>query len=524
MEFIASYRLLVLFKRSPMAHSSVRPSGFLQLKFLFNLPLQRSLISCGLFLLLLVMFSPRSLAQFEGPQAQSGGSVMRPGDVPDQFFSGFQFGKGAQSVYSGGGNFDQLQGSSFGPYNLGDRAEYGTLYFALNQEFFYDSNVFLDNSDAIAGEGSVTSPSFFYKLGVGEDNAFRIGLDVNLIEFFNTPAVSSRGQYYLPYLDFTFQTGIVSWTVTDNPTIVQGGGRTSNANQISLRAPRISNQFGISNEIEMNDNFSTGFFYNQYNYFPAMGEGLVTYEDMNGGLEISHQTFAKARILLRGTGGYVNSNAGNGQQHYGRGEVGARGEFNDFLTGTFRAGAEWRGFSVGQTETNLAGNFVNNPAQIQFTGFASLLYKPYNDLQIEITMSRSFLPNLIVGEPDGQSFLATVGGFSADYQFGDLVQNEQDPKEPGYDPKAPKLREFNIGLDFNYIWSYFSLQQSNNNPNSPMLVHQSSSLYTPAISFEWHPQPYMMVYAIGSYQRNQVNVYNSNYNDFRVSLGATWQF
>ena len=57
-----------------------------------------------------------------------------------------------------------------------------------------------------------------------------------------------------------------------------------------------------------------------------------------------------------------------------------------------------------------------------------------------------------------------------------------------------------------------------------MLVHQSSSLYTPALSFEWHPQPYWMVYAISSYQRNQVNVYESNYNDFRASIGATWQF
>ena len=474
--------------------------------------------------LLLCVLGNLSLAQFEGPQAQSGGEVMRPGDVPDQFFSGFQFGKGAQSVYSGGGNFDQLQGSSFGPYNLGDRAEYGTLYFALNQEFFYDSNVFLDNSDAIAGEGSVTSPGFQYKLGVGEDNAFRIGLDVNLIEFFNTPAVSSRGQYYLPYLDFTFRTGIVSWTIADNPTIVQGGGRTSNNNQLTLRSPRIDNTFSISNDIEMNDKLSTGFFYNQFNYFPAMGEGLVSYEDMNGGFEISHQTFAKVRTLVRGTGGYLSGNDGYGQQHYGRGEIGARGDFNEFLTGTFRGGAEWRGFSPGRTSSGLGDNMVNNPAQIQFIGFASLLYQPYNDFQVELILSRSFLPSVVTGPTDGQTFLATVGGFSADYQFGDLVKNEQDPNEPGFNPKAQKMREFSIGLDFNYIWSYYSLQQSNNNPNSPMLVHQSSSLYTPALSFEWHPQPYMMVYAIGSYQRNQVNVYESNYNDFRASLGATWQF
>ena len=129
----------------------------------------------------LVTFS--AFAQFEGPQAQPGGFVLRPGDVPDQFYSGFQFGKGAQSTYSGGGNFDQVQGSAVGPYNLGDRAEYGTLAFMLNQEFFYDSNVFLDNSDAIAGEGSVTTPGFYYKLGTGEENIFQVGLDVNLVNF-----------------------------------------------------------------------------------------------------------------------------------------------------------------------------------------------------------------------------------------------------------------------------------------------------------------------------------------------------
>ena len=110
-----------------------------------------------------------------------------------------------------------------------------------------------------------------------------------------------------------------------------------------------------------------------------------------------------------------------------------------------------------------------------------------------------------------------MGGFSADYQFGDIVQDVEDPN-------APKLREFNVGVDFNYVWSYFSLQQSNNNANSPMLVHQNSSLYTPAISFEWRPQPYWIVYTIGSYQRNDSNIYNSNYNDFRVSLGSTFQF
>lgn len=458
-----------------------------------------------------------AFAQFEGPQAQPGGFVLRPGDVPDQFYSGFQFGKGSQSTYSGGGNFDQVQGSAVGPYNLGDRAEYGTLAFMLNQEFFYDSNVFLDNSDAIAGEGSVTTPGFYYKLGTGEENIFQVGLDVNLVEFFNTPANSSRGQYYLPYIDFTYKTGAVTWNISDNPTVVQGGGRTSNANQISLRAPRVSNELALSNDIEFHDNFSTGFFYNQYNYCPAGGQGLANYEDMNGGFEISHQTFAKVRTLVRGTGGYLNSNAGNGQQHYGRGEIGARGDFNEFLTGTFRGGAEWRGFSVSQTETDISGNFVNNPAQVQFVGFASLLYKPYNDFQVEFILSRSFLPNVVTGEPDGQTFLATVGGVSMDYQFGDIVQDVEDPN-------APKLREFNIGADFNYVWSYFSLQQSNNNPNSPMLVHQSSSLYTPALSFEWRPQPYWNVYAIGTYQRNEVNIYNSNYNDFRVSIGSTFQF
>lgn len=469
-----------------------------------------------LFTILLVSSLP-VLAQFEGPQPQPGGFVLRPGDVPDQFYSGFQFGKGAQSTYSGGGNFDQMQGSSFGPFDLGDRAEYGVFNFALNQEFFYDSNVFLDPSNAIAGEGSVTSPGFYWKLGTGEDNAFKIGMDVNLIEFFNTPAVSSRGQYYLPYLDFTFKTGIVSWTISDNPTIVQGGGRTSNANQISLRAPRVSNEFAISNDIEMNDKLSTGFFYNQYNYFPALGQGLVTYEDMNGGFEVSHQTFAKVRTLVRGTGGYLGATAGNGQQHYGRGEIGARGDFNEFLTGTFRAGAEWRGFSVGQTSTGLGDNIANNPAQIQPVGFLSLLYRPYNDFQVEFIASRAFLPSVTTGAPLGQTFLATVGGFSADYQFGDIVQNTEDPNDR-------KIREFNVGLDFNYVWSYFSLMQGNNNPGSPMLVHQNSSLYTPAISFEWHPQPYCMIYTIGSYQRNDANVYESNYNDFRVSVGATWQF
>ena len=466
--------------------------------------------------LLLLSLSP-AFAQFEGPSAQPGGFVLRPGDVPDAFYSGFQFGKGVQSTYSGGGNFDQLQGSGFGPYNLGDRAENGTLAFMLNQEFFYDSNVFLDNSDAIAGEGSVTTPGFYYKLGTGEDNAFKVGLDVNLVEFFNTPANSSRGQYYLPYLDFTYKTGAVTWNVSDNPTVVQGGGRTSNANQISLRAPRVSNELALSNDIEFHDNLSTGFFYNQYNYCPAGGQGLANYEDMNGGFEISHQTFAKVRTLLRGTGGYLNSNAGNGQQHYGRGEIGARGDFNEFLTGTFRGGAEWRGFSVSQTETDIAGNFVNNPAQVQFIGFASLLYKPYNDLQFEFILSRSFLPNVVTGEPDGQTFLATVGGVSIDYQFGDIVQNTEDPN-------AEKVRAFNLGVDFNYVWSYFSLQQSNNNPNSPTLVHQSSSLYTPALSFEWRPQPYWTVYTVGTYQRNDVNIYNSNYNDFRVSIGSAFQF
>ena len=460
--------------------------------------------------------------------AQPGGQTVETGQVSDAYASGYQFGLGAQSTYSGGANAKQLTGSGFGPYTLGERAEYGVFDFRINAEGGYDDNIYLAPSGnqgdpGVSQQGDwfyVTTPGMAYRLGSFANNAIELGCDANLIEF--TRYSESSYQQILPYFRSIFRSGQFTFNVNNNTTVVAGGADTAKSNELTLRTPQTANTGVIDVDWDFSDKTGFSVQYLNYLFSPTTAAGfdntapLLPYMQNEGSFQADWKAFAKLSLYLRATVGNYNTGPGTGlnsgqpdvSNMYYAGYVGARGEFSPFITGNARLG-----FLAYDSGLSGISNIYTYAAYVDVT------YKPMDDLKFVLSGTRQQLPSFIYG--NGSSYTLSQGNLAIGWQFGPLLENA--PDDPEGTGATGQLRRFTLGPSLSYANTQY------NNVVSDSTTYGASSapvnnLFTGNIGLEYRIQPYWTVYGTYSYQRNVSTIPANTYYDNRFSLGTAFKF
>jgi len=448
------------------------------------------------------------------------------GQVSDAYASGYQFGLGAQSTYSGGANAKQLTGSGFGPYTLGERAEYGVFDFRINAEGGYDDNIYLTSTSSQQGDWYyVTTPGMAYRLGSFANNAIEIGCDSNLIQF--TRYTESSFQQTLPYLRSVFRSGQFTFNVNNNTTVVSGGADSAKSNELTLRTPQTANTGVIDVDWDFSDKTGFSVQYVNYLFSPTTAKGfdnsapLLSYMQNEGSFQADWKAFAKLSLYLRATIGNFNVNSlyqgGNSGANspevsnmYYAGYVGAQGEFSPFITGNARLG--FLAFDSG-----LSG--ISNT--YTYVAYVDVAYQPTDDLKLVLSGTRQQLPSFIYGS--GSSYTLSQGNLAIGWQFGPLLENA--PDDPEGTGATGQLRRFTLGPSLSYANSQY------NTVVNDQSTYQASSapvnnLFTGNIGLEYRIQPYWTVYGTYSYQRSVSTLPNNagTYYDNRFSLGTAFKF
>lgn len=445
--------------------------------------------------------------------AQPGGLAMNPGQVTDAYASGYQFGLASQSIYSGGSNADRLTGSAFGPYSMGERAEYGVWDLRFNPEGGYDDNIYLQPSSQQTGDWYyVLTPGVAYRLGSFQNNAIEFGCDANFIQY--TKNTSSNYQQYLPYFRSHWTAGKTTFDVNDSVTVVGGGADSTRANELTLRTPQTANTGTVNMDIEVSDKTGVGVDYMNFLFSPTPNNGfqnsapLLAYMQNEGSVQLDWRSFAKGSIYLRGTIGHYGVDAGTGSaaslqsssQYYGGGFLGARGEFTESgkLTGNIRLGYIY--YDTSNTGVSASSNVW---------AYADMAWKPTDDFQLVLSGVRNQIPSTIYG--NGSSYVLSQGNLAVAWQFGPLIDNES------------TLRRFTFGPEFSFANNDYDSVANNSGTYGGSAV-PNINLYTANVGLECRIQPYWTVYGNYSYQRNISNVPGGTYFDNRFSLGSAFKF
>lgn len=471
------------------------------------------------------MISPRSipvgvlavlLAVGSGAQAQMaqpGGLATNPGQVTDAYASGYQFGLSAQSIYSGGSNADRITGSAFGPYSMGERAEYGVWDIRFNPEGGYDDNIYLQPSSQQSGDWYyVLTPGAAYRLGSFDNNAIEFGCDANFIQY--TKFTSSNYQQYLPYFRSHWTTGKTTFDVNNSTTVVGGGADSSFANELTLRTPQTANTGTVAMNTDISDKTAIGVDYLNFLFSPTPNNGfnnqnpLLQYMQNEGNIQVDWKAFAKIALYLRATVGHYGVDQGTGSasslqsssQYYGGGFIGARGDFTESgkLTGNARLGYIYY-------DTSNSG--VSSSSNVW--AYADISWKPTDDFQLVLSGVRNQIPSTIYG--NGSAYTLSQGNLSLAYQFGPLLDNES------------TLRRFTFGPSFSYANTAYD-SVANNTATYGQSNDPNMNLFTVNVGLEYRIQPYWTVYGNYSYQRNDSNIQNGSYYDNRLSLGSAFKF
>ena len=481
------------------------------------------------FVFSFILFFSESPSFGQG-MAQPGGQTVEVGQVSDAYASGYQFGLGSQSTYSNGSNAKQLTGSPFGPYTLGERAEYGVFDFRINTEGGYDDNIYLAPSGTQGGPGVskqgdwyyVVTPGAAYRLGSFASNAIELGCDSNLIQF--TRYSESSFQQTLPYFRSHFLTGKTTITLNNSVTLITGGADTAKSNELTLRTPQTSNTANLGVDFDFSDKTAFSADYLNYIFSPTTASGfdgsapLLPYIQNEGSLQADWKAFAKLSFYVRGTVGNFDVGPSTGGPYqpqvssmYYEGFVGAHGEFTPFLTGNARVG----GLAYDSGVSGVSNTYT-------YVLFLDMTYQPTDDLKIVLSGTRQQLPSFIYSS--SSSYTLSQGNLAIGWQFGPLLENA--PEDPDGMGATKQLRRFTFGPSLSFAnTQYDSLQNSATNQT----VYDSTSaptndLITATLGLEYRIQPYWTVYGNYSYQRNISTIPANTYFDNRFAIGAAFKF
>ena len=445
--------------------------------------------------------------------AQPGGLTTNPGQVTDAYASGYQFGLSAQSIYSGGTNSDRITGSAFGPYDMGERAEYGVWDIRFNPEGGYDDNIYLSNSGTQTGDWYyVLTPGVSYRLGSFENNAIEFGCDANFIQY--TKNTVSNYQQYLPYFRSHWTAGKTTFDVNNSTTVVAGGADSALSNELTLRTPQTANTGTVGMNTDISNKTAVGVDYLNFLFSPKPTSGfnganpLLEYMQNEGSVVADWKAFAKIALYLRGTVGNYDVNPGTGtasslqssSQYYGGAFIGAKGDFTESgkLSGNARVGYMYY-------DTSTSG--VSSSSNVWI--YVDVSWKPTDDLSLVLSGNRNEIPSTIYG--NGASYVLSQGNLSLAYQFGPLLDNES------------TLRRFTFGPSFSYAYNQYNSVESNSATYGQGIA-PTMNLFTANVGMEYRIQPYWTVYGNYSYQKNDSTIAGGSYYDNRFSLGSAFKF
>ncbi|MFZ4695085.1 MAG: outer membrane beta-barrel protein [Verrucomicrobiia bacterium] len=392
----------------------------------------------------------------------------------------------ADSTYSGGSIGNGYEGGLWGPWNLGERAEYGKIACRANQEFTWDDNLFLVETGKVSDWASVSTPSLSWLLGTPSNNSVELAYNVNVVRYLDR--TDEDGEEHHPSLGATFTLGRTRLKLTDDVECVTGGTNRLGGNEIAARVDKTTNRVSMGSDTELSDKVSLGLSFNRFDYDPK--GGLIEHWQMDGGATVYYRAFAKADIFVAANGGRMEQRDGL-RQDFISGSLGARGTFTPTLTGRASVGGEYRESSL---------STVGDNGHLIFSGALTQVFDPLTTLTLRAGRSVESSISQI-----NQTYVNTSAGFRVDYQFG-----------PSLDASG-STRKFLFGLDYQYDRSDFDLPSAGN-------PAQRANLHTAAVSLEYRIQDCWKVYVVYRFQDNGSNLTGNDYRDNRVSLGTSLQF
>ncbi|MBI4025014.1 MAG: outer membrane beta-barrel protein [Verrucomicrobia bacterium] len=387
----------------------------------------------------------------------------------------------AQSTYTGGGNKD-LRGGAWGPFQLGDRAKYGTIRLRANQEFTYDDNIYLTETGRSNDWVSISSPGISYRLGNFANNAMEVGYDVNVVRFFDYS--QEDAEEHNPYFKALFTLGATKLSLQDGLSFIMGGTARTNPNEVSQRTEKTTNDAKISSETKLSDKLSLGLYVHHYYYNPK--GSLLERNEVDGGADAYWKAFAKLDLFIGGAGGFAHVRNG-AKEDFGRGHVGFRGDLTPKLVGRLEIGGEHR------TSDNATAGDQDNA-----TLSASLTQTFTDDFTAGVNAKRYVAVSTQVS---GQTYVVSGAGFNLNYQFGPIL-----------DPNA-KSRKFASSLVYSYENDDFDMTIGG--------TRQNTDIHTVSPSLEYRIQEYWKVYVVYQFQDLDSNLLGSDFANHRVSLGSS---